>query len=63
MLNLKTPALKWLQADTPSIETVNEPVTVAPEKKERKRKEIPAEPPREFDWDSIGKKHELLLLR
>jgi len=47
-------------AEASQPEVVTEPaVAEAPEKKERKKKVIPAEPPSEFDWDSIGKKHEI----
>ena len=44
---------------TPQAEIIPEVAAEEPVKKEIKKKAAPSEPPAEFDWDSIGKKHEL----
>ena len=46
-------------AEAPQAEVTPEAVAEVPEKKEKRKKAVPAEPSADFDWDSIGKKHEL----
>ncbi|MCX6283310.1 MAG: S1 RNA-binding domain-containing protein, partial [Bacteroidetes bacterium] len=45
--------------EAPQAEITPEVVAEVPEKKEIRKKSAPSEPSEEFDWDSIGKKHEL----